>query len=92
MKITIACVGKIKEKYLTAGIEEFTKRLQPFCKLETIAIGEERMPEDPSLALKEQVLGRETERLLAVLPENSYVILLDVSGKAVSSPELAAKI
>ena len=39
MKITIACVGKIKEKYLTAGIEEFTKRLQPFCKLETIAIG-----------------------------------------------------
>ena len=44
MKITIACVGKIKEKYLTAGIEEFTKRLQPFCKLETIAIGEERMP------------------------------------------------
>ena len=41
MKITIACVGKIKEKYLTAGIEEFTKRLQPFCKLETIAIGEE---------------------------------------------------
>ena len=50
MKITIACVGKIKEKYLTAGIEEFTKRLQPFCKLETIAIGEERMPEDPSPA------------------------------------------
>ena len=40
MKITIACVGKIKEKYLTAGIEEFTKRLQPFCKLETIAIGD----------------------------------------------------
>ena len=55
MKITIACVGKIKEKYLTAGIEEFTKRLQPFCKLETIAIGEERMPEDPWPTLKEQV-------------------------------------
>ena len=36
MKITIACVGKIKEKYLTAGIEEFSKRLTPFCKLETL--------------------------------------------------------
>ena len=91
MKITIACVGKIKEKYLTAGIEEL-QNAAAVCKLETIAIGEERMPEDPSPALKEQVLGRETERLLAVLPENSYVILLDVSGKAVSSPELAAKI
>ena len=91
MKITLACVGKIKEKYLTAGIEEFTKRLTPFCKLETIAISEERMPEDPSPAEKEQVLGRETERLLAVIPQNSYVIVLDVKGSLISSDELAAK-
>ena len=91
MKITLACVGKIKEKYLTAGIEEFTKRLTPFCKLETIAINEERMPEDPSPAEKEQVLGRETERLLAVIPQTSYVIVLDVKGKLISSEELAAK-
>ena len=91
MKITLACVGKIKEKYLTAGIEEFTKRLTPLCKLETIAINEERMPEDPSPAEKEQVLGRETERLLAVIPQNSYVIVLDVKGKLISSEELAAK-
>lgn len=92
MKITIACVGKIKEKYLTAGIEEFTKRLTPFCKLETVAIGEEKMPDNPSAAEKEQVLERETQRLLAVLPDNSYVILLDVIGQQLSSPELAAKI
>ena len=91
MKITLACVGKIKEKYLTAGIEEFTKRLTTFCKLETVAISEERMPEDPSPAEKEQVLGRETERLLAVIPQNSYVIVLDVKGKLISSEELAAK-
>lgn len=92
MKITIACVGKIKEKYLTAGIEEFTKRLTPFCKLETIAIGEEKMPDSPSAAEKEQVLERETQRLLAVLPDNSYVILLDVIGQQLSSTELSAKI
>ncbi len=91
MKITLACVGKIKEKYLTAGIEEFTKRLTPFCKLETIAINEERMPEDPSPAEKEQVLAKETERLLAVIPQNSYVIVLDVKGSLISSEELAAK-
>lgn len=91
MKITVACVGKIKEKYLTAGIEEFTKRLTPFCKLETIAINEERMPDDPAPAEKQQVLERETQRLLTVVPQNSYVILLDVVGKQLSSPELAAK-
>ena len=92
MKITIACVGKIKEKYLTAGIDEFTKRLTPFCKLETVAINEEKMPDNPSLAEKEQVLEKETQRLLAIIPENSYVILLDVIGKQLSSPELASKI
>ena len=92
MKITIACVGKIKEKYLTAGIDEFTKRLTPFCKLETVAVNEEKMPENPSPAEKEQVLEKETQRLLAIIPENSYVILLDVIGKQLSSPELASKI
>ena len=92
MKITIACVGKIKEKYLSAGIDEFTKRLTPFCKLETIAINEEKMPDNPAPAEKEQVLEKETQRLLAIIPENSYVILLDVIGKQLSSPELASKI
>lgn len=91
MKITLACVGKIKEKYLTAGIDEFTKRLTPFCKLEMVSINEERMPDNPSDAEKQQVLARETQRLMAVIPENSYVILLDVIGRQLSSPELAAK-
>ena len=44
MKITIACVGKLKEKYLTAAMDEYVKRLQPFCKLEIISINEEKMP------------------------------------------------
>ncbi len=92
MKITLACVGKIKEKYLTAGIDEFTKRLTPFCKLEVVSINEERMPDNPSDAEKQQVLARETQRLMAVIPENSYVILLDVIGKQLSSPDLAAKL
>ncbi len=92
MKITIACVGRIKEKYLVAGIDEFSKRLTPFCKLETLSISEERMPDNPSAAEKQQVLERETQRLMAIIPDNSYVILLDVIGKQLSSPELAAKI
>lgn len=91
MKITIACVGKIKEKYLTAGIDEFTKRLTPFCKLEVVSINEEKMPDNPSAAAKEQVLEKETQRLMNIIPDNSYVILLDVIGKQLSSPELAAK-
>ena len=50
------------------------------------------MPDAPSAAEKEQVLERETQRLLAIIPQNSYVILLYVIGKQLSSPELAAKL
>lgn len=91
MKITIACVGKLKEKCLTAGVEEYAKRLQPFCKLEITSISEEKMPQDPSDAEKEQVLAKETERLLKLIPEHSYVFLLDLQGQELTSPGLAAK-
>ena len=91
MKITIACVGKLKEKYLTAGVEEYAKRLQPFCKLEITSISEEKMPQDPSDAEKEQVLAKETERLLKLIPEHSYVFLLDLQGQELTAPGLAAK-
>ena len=59
MKITIVCAGKIKEKYLSAGIAEFLKRLKPYAQVEIREIHEEKMPEDPSPAEKGQVLARE---------------------------------
>ncbi|EAX48393.1 protein of unknown function DUF163 [Thermosinus carboxydivorans Nor1] len=92
MKITIVAVGKIKEKYLTAGIAEYTKRLGPYCRLEIVEVDEERMPADPSPAEKEKVLAREGERLLKHVRDGSYLIVLDVRGKALSSEELAEKI
>lgn len=92
MKITIAAVGKIKEKYLTAGIAEFVKRLGPYCHLQIIEIDEERMPDNPSPAEKAKVLQREGERLLRAVRDNSHLIVLDVAGKQSSSEELAAKL
>lgn len=92
MKIRIVAVGKIKEKYLSAGIAEFTKRLAPFCKLEIIELTEERMPDNPSPAEKQQVLAREGERLLKAIGTNTYLIVLDVAGKLLSSEDLSAKL
>ena len=79
MKISLVCVGKIKEKYLTEGIAEFTKRLTPYCKLE----------DNPSPAEKEQVLAKETERLINAIPASAYVVLLDLQGREITSPQLA---
>ena len=91
MKITIVCAGKIKEKYLTAGIAEFMKRLKPFAQVEIREIHEEKMPDSPSEAEKEQVLAKEGEKLLKLVPEGSYLIVLDVYGKNLSSECLRLK-
>lgn len=92
MRITIVAVGKIKEKYLTAGIAEFTKRLGPYCKLNIIEVAEERMPDSPSDAEKAKTLEREGERILKHIKDDSYTIVLDVAGKLCSSEEMAEKI
>lgn len=92
MKITIVCAGKIKEKYLTTGINEFLKRLKPMANVEILEIHEEKMPENPSEAEKEQVLQKEGEKLLKLVPSGSYLFVLDVYGEELSSEELAAKI
>lgn len=92
MKISIVAAGKIKEKYLRDGIAEFTKRLKPFTQLEFIEINEEKMKDNPSPAEKAAVLKAEGERLLKKVPAGSYLIVLDVVGKAISSEELSQKI
>ncbi|HJF84543.1 23S rRNA (pseudouridine(1915)-N(3))-methyltransferase RlmH [Megamonas hypermegale] len=92
MKISIVCAGKIKEKYLKDGIAEFAKRLKPFTQLEFIEINEEKMKDNPSPAEKAAVLKTEGERLLKKVPAGSYLIVLDVIGKDISSEELSAKI
>ncbi len=92
MQVTIACVGKLKETYWQEAYQEFAKRLQPYCKLNLVYTMEEKMPDNPSAATKAQVLAKEEARLSQLIPPNSYVILLDVLGKELSSPELGAKL
>ncbi|WP_415945860.1 23S rRNA (pseudouridine(1915)-N(3))-methyltransferase RlmH [Selenomonas montiformis] len=92
MRITVVCAGRIKEKYLSAGIAEFLKRLRPFAQVEIREVHEEKMPDDPSEAEKEQVLRREGEKLLRLVPSGSYLFVLDVHGREMSSEELASRI
>ena len=92
MKITIVCAGKLKERYLTAGMTEYKKRLTPFTHFEIREIHEEKVPENPSEAEKQQVLAREGERLLKQVPDGSYLYVLDVYGEEKSSEELSAEL
>ena len=90
MKYHVITNGKIKEKYLTAGIDEFLKRLRPYGQVEVTVLPEEKMPENPSPAQKAQVLDKEGEKMLRHVRQGSHLFALDVQGKLVSSEDLAA--
>ena len=59
MKITVLCVGKIKEKYFTGAIEEYSKRLSRYCKLEIIEVADEKTPDGASEAIENQIKEKE---------------------------------
>ena len=90
MNITIATVGKVKDKYMKMGIEEFSKRLKPYAKINLVEVADEKAPETLSGADMEIVKKKEAERLLAKIGENDYVIVLAIEGKMKTSEELAA--
>ncbi len=92
MNITIICVGKIKEKYFTAAIEEYSKRLSRFVKLKIIEVPDEKIPDNASTKEINIVKEKEGAKILTKLPENSFVITLCIEGTVLSSLELANKI
>ena len=89
MKFTFLTIGKIKEKWMRQGIDEYLKRLSPIAKGEILSPDEEKMPENPSPALKEKVMEKEGEKLLKYLKDEDFLILLDLKGQPVTSEGLA---
>ncbi|MET0785984.1 MAG: 23S rRNA (pseudouridine(1915)-N(3))-methyltransferase RlmH, partial [Paenisporosarcina sp.] len=89
MNIAIVSVGKLKEKYLKMGIEEYTKRLGSYAKIDLIEVPDEKAPENLSFADMEIVKKKEGERILAKIGPETYVIALAIEGKMKSSEQLA---
>ena len=88
-KVSIICVGKMKEKFYIDAAAEYVKRLSRFCKLEIVELQEERLPEDPSPAQVEAALEKEAAAIRGKLPPNAYIIAMCVEGRTRSSEELA---
>ncbi len=92
MKITILCVGKVKEKFYVQAIEEYSKRLSRYCKLEIIEVQDEKTPDNASENLNLQIKQKEGERILAAIKDDAYVCALAIEGKMLDSVELSQKI
>ncbi len=92
MQISIVTVGKLKEKYLLQGINEYMKRLAPYAKVQIIEVSDEKAPENLSNAEMEQVKNKEGERILSHIKQEQYVIALAKEGQMLSSEQLASKL
>ena len=80
MKITLVAVGKLKEKFLIEGVAEYLKRLKPFAKIEIREVAEQKSVEE------------EGKKLLAQVPKENFLIVLDVAGEFLTSEDFAKKI
>jgi 23S rRNA (pseudouridine1915-N3)-methyltransferase len=92
VNISIITVGKLKEKYLINGINEYIKRMGPYAKVEIIEVPDEKAPEQLSDAEMLQVKDKEGERILAKIPQDAYVIALAIEGEMWSSEKLAKEL
>ena len=91
MKVTLICVGKVKEKFYRDAIKEYEKRLGAYIKLNTIEISDEKVKveNDSEIALS---MEKEGNNILSKIKDNQYVITLEILGKNLSSEEFASKI
>lgn len=92
MNIKILTVGKLKEKFLKEGIDEYLKRLKSYVKVEIIEVAEEKEPANASPADEILIKEKEGERILEKVKPGSYLIALAIDGKRLSSEELAHQI
>ncbi len=90
VNITIVTIGKLKEKYLIQGINEYLKRLTAYAKIDIIELADEKAPENLSESEMEQVKQKEGERILSKVSDDTHVIALAIEGKMKSSEQLAA--
>ena len=89
MNITLITVGKLKEKYLKQAIDEYSKRLSRYCKLEIIEINDEKTPDNASEKEEQLIKEKEGKQILSKIKENAFVIAMDLGGKNLTSEEFS---
>ncbi len=89
LRVSIFCVGNLKEKYWRDACAEYVKRLSAFCKINVVEFPEEKLPDNPSDTQIARTIQAEGARMLAKIPTGAKVVALCIEGKEMSSPALA---
>lgn len=91
MNVTIVCIGKLKERYWTDAVQEYSKRLSKYCTLLINELKEEKAPDNPSNAEEIAVREAEGKSILKQIKNEAYVIALEIQGKELTSEALSDK-
>ncbi len=91
-RITLLTVGKLKEKFYLAAVEEYQKRLKSYCEFSLVELPETRLPDDPSAAQIAAGLSKEAELIVQKLPKGAWFCVLTPEGTELSSERLAQKL
>ena len=89
MKIKIFAIGKIKEKYLKNGINEYLERIKPYSQIEIVEVNDEPIVDNPHPSEIKKAIDTEGSRVLKLLKPNDYLIGLDLNKKEMTSPDFA---
>lgn len=89
MQIKIICVGKIKEKFFSAAVDEYIKRIGKYSRIEVIEVREESAADEDNEILVERCMQREAEGILKNIKSDDFVSALCIEGAQISSIELA---
>ncbi len=92
LTINVICIGKLREQYLKDAIEEYSKRLSKYCKLNIIELPDEKIPDKATENECKIIKEKECSNIMKHLPKDSYLICLDLKGKQLSSEEFAKTI
>ncbi|SES22407.1 23S rRNA (pseudouridine(1915)-N(3))-methyltransferase RlmH [Salipaludibacillus aurantiacus] len=92
MNISIIAVGKLKEKYLKQGIQEYMKRLGSYANVQMVEVADEKAPDNLSENEIIQVKEKEGERILSKISQDTFVIALAIEGQAWTSERLAKEL
>lgn len=92
LSINIVCVGKIKEKFFRDAIDEYSKRLSKYCKLDILELPDEKIPDRINDSIINEVKEKECNNIINHLKKDSYIIALDLKGKEFSSEDFSKKI
>ena len=81
-KVTILCVGKLKEKFYLEACKEYQKRLGGYCKLTVTELSEEKLPQNPTQGQIDQALAREAQAIRGKLPAGATLVAMCVEARS----------